>query len=85
MEAMASGCYCLSHYWDGVEELLPMTNLYYSDQELQERVVHYLNKPETGKQKDREEMRSIACEKVDIQSIKTQIREVIEELAASPI
>jgi len=85
MEAMASGCYCLSHYWDGVEELLPLTNLYYSDQELQERVVRYLNKLEIEKQKDQEEMRSIACEKVDIQRVKAQIREVIEELAASPI
>jgi len=37
MEAIASGCYCLSHYWDGAEELLPEENLFFTSRELLKR------------------------------------------------
>jgi hypothetical protein len=38
MEAVASGCYCLSHDWDGADELLPAENLYLTDSQLRQSV-----------------------------------------------
>lgn len=83
MEAMASGCYCLSHRWDGAEELLPNENLFYTSNELQEKILHYCAIPETQKQEQRSRMRVIACAQFDIEQTKLQIYQAIEEIAAN--
>jgi glycosyltransferase involved in cell wall biosynthesis len=80
MEAMASGCYCLSHRWDGAEELLPEENLYYTDSELKQKILTYCEYPEAEKQRQRARMRAIACEKFDIRQSIADIRKVIEEV-----
>jgi glycosyltransferase involved in cell wall biosynthesis len=80
MEAMASGCYCLSHKWDGVKEMLPCNQLYYTDKELLEKIINYDNTPEADKQAIRRSMREIACEKFDIKLTKAQFRQAIEEV-----
>ena len=49
MEAMASGCYCLSHHWDGAEELLPYGNLFYTNSELKELLIRYADTTESEK------------------------------------
>ncbi|MEI9813645.1 MAG: glycosyltransferase family 4 protein [Acidobacteriota bacterium] len=41
LEAMASGCYCLSHRWMGVEEVLPEDNLYLMEDELIAKIAAY--------------------------------------------
>ena len=81
MEAMATGCYCISHHWDGVEELLPEEYLFYTDSELREKILHYLEAPKVDQYKHREKMRRIACEKADSRLIRDQIRRVIEQSA----
>lgn len=81
MEAMASGCYCLAHRWDGAEELLPEENLFYTDRQLQEKILAYCDSPEWEKQRRREEMRAIACETFDIEQTKQRIRQIVEEVA----
>lgn len=78
IEAMASGCYCLSHHWDGVEELLPEEYLFYTDSELQEKITSYLGLPEAAQQRHREKMRSIVY-KLDRRMIQNQIRQAIEQ------
>jgi glycosyltransferase involved in cell wall biosynthesis len=78
MEAMASGCYCLSHHWDGADELLPEANLYYASSELQEKILRYCESSEVEKQEQRERMRSITLEKFDIARTKKEIRKVVE-------
>ncbi len=78
MEAMASGCYCLSHHWDGADELLPAENLFFTNRELRNKILYYCDCSEAEKQAQRVRMRSIACEKFDIDQIKDQIRIVIE-------
>ena len=78
IEAMASGCYCLSHQWAGADEYLPPENLYFTGFELQQRVLAYCAMPEAEKQQQ------IAClrEKVeanfDMTKTKVQIRELVE-------
>lgn len=41
MEAMASGCACLAHRWEGAEELLPESQLYWTEDELVTRVMEF--------------------------------------------
>lgn len=81
MEAMASGCYCLSHHWDGAEELVPQNNLYYSGEELQEKILIYSKLPPAKKSIEKDRMRSIACEKFDIRRTIAQIHGVIDDVA----
>jgi len=80
MEAMASGCYCLSHRWDGAEELLPQENLFYTSAELQKKILRYCEIPETEKQEQRACMRAIACDKFDINQTIAQVLQVVEEV-----
>jgi glycosyltransferase involved in cell wall biosynthesis len=85
MEAMASGCYCLSHRWDGAEELVSQENLYYTSAELQERILRYCEIPESEKQEQRARMRTIACDKFDINQTIAQVLQAVEEVAASRV
>jgi glycosyltransferase involved in cell wall biosynthesis len=80
MEAMASGCNCLSHHWIGAGEILPEENLYFTDTELREKIQGYCEISEEEKQKRKAFMRAIACEKLDIEVTKVQIRNVIDEV-----
>lgn len=80
MEAMASGCYCLSHHWTGAEQLVPEENLFYTNREMQEKILEYCDSSEAHKQSLREQMRTIVIENFNIEKTKTQIRAVIEEV-----
>jgi glycosyltransferase involved in cell wall biosynthesis len=80
MEAMASGCYCLAHRWDGADELLPHENLFYASNELQEKILNYCAIPEVQKQEQKAHMRAIACEKFDIRRTVAQILQTLEEV-----
>ena len=80
MEAMASGCYCLSHKWDGVNEMLLSTQLYFTDRELVEKIINYDKTPEAVKLAMRKSIREIACEKFDINLTKAQFRQAIEDV-----
>jgi glycosyltransferase involved in cell wall biosynthesis len=84
MEAMASGRYCLSHHWNGAEELLPKSNLFYTSDQLQKKILDYCAMPEAEKSAWQQKMRSIAFEKFDIKQTITQIHQVIKEAYALP-
>jgi glycosyltransferase involved in cell wall biosynthesis len=81
MEAMASGCYCLSHHWDGAEELLPEPYLYYTDRQMLEKILAYSGATKPEKDLEKKNMRSIVCEKFNIHHTKEQIRRVIASAA----
>jgi glycosyltransferase involved in cell wall biosynthesis len=80
LEAMASGCYCLSHWWDGVEEVLPLDNLYVTDAELQEKLIHFYHLPSSEKWARQMELRTIACEQFDIRQTQSRLRAVVDGL-----
>jgi glycosyltransferase involved in cell wall biosynthesis len=81
MEAMACGCYCFAHHWSGADELLPGENLYYSGQELNQKIIAYSALPEAKRFEHRNRMREIARSHFDIEKTKIRIREVIESAA----
>lgn len=82
VEAMASGCYCLSHNWDGAEEVLPAENLYVTEPELIERLLEYWDLPEPSKRARMLQMQNIASDKFDSERQKIEIRRVIDEAMA---
>ena len=82
IEAIASGGYFLSHFWDGAEEMLPEVNLYFTESELQQKIIAYSQKTEAEKQSCQVQMLSIACEKFDIEKIKPKISKIIENMEA---
>jgi glycosyltransferase involved in cell wall biosynthesis len=83
LEAMASGCYCLAHHWDGAEEVVPYEDLYITGAELQQKIIRYYHLPLCEKQRLRTLSRAIACEKFDLEQTKRQIRQVLAEVATS--
>ncbi len=81
LEAMASGCYCLSHHWAGAEEMLPPENLYLTQNTLQQKIISYANLPETEKAARRAQLRQLAVKNFDIERTKAEIRHVIEQVS----
>jgi glycosyltransferase involved in cell wall biosynthesis len=82
MEAMSSGCYCVSHQWDGADELMPVENLFYTNTELKNLLIQYADLSEAEKQATRMRLRGMICERFNVDVTKQQIRRVIEETAA---
>jgi glycosyltransferase involved in cell wall biosynthesis len=78
MEAMACGCYCLAHRWFGADELLPESHLYFTDRQLQEKILAYCALNDAAREAERTRMRSVICEKFDVHQTKVQVRKVIE-------
>jgi hypothetical protein len=83
MEAMASGCYCLSHSWAGAEELLPEENLYISGQQLNAKILAFAEASTSEKLEKRQRMRKIALANFDIENTKSSVRQVVESVAAT--
>lgn len=81
LEAMASGCYCLSHGWPGADEVLPGSNLYTTEAELIGKIVEYGGLSEIEQQRRLHEMRALACDRFDIEHTKKRIREELEAAA----
>ncbi len=81
LEAMASGCYCLSHCWDGVEEVLPPENIYVTDSDLRAKLLAYAALPEEEKRRAQARMREIAVERFDERRMVREIITLIEEVA----
>ena len=80
MEAIASGCYCLSHHWDGADELLPEEYLFFTEGELIQKIQQYCNAPAEEKEKLKLKQRNRVVDHFDADKIKTQIRHIIEEV-----
>jgi len=82
MEAVASGCFCLSHAWDGADELLPAEDVYLTDGELVAKVLEYTNSTPEERRSKREMQYQRVQERFDINKIKLQIRELAEEVGS---
>jgi glycosyltransferase involved in cell wall biosynthesis len=79
MEAIASGCYCLSHCWDGAGELLPGENLYLTDQQLVEKVLAFSQAAAPLRRRMRERLRGLIVENFNVDRTKLRIRQLIEQ------
>ena len=79
MEAMACGCYTLSHHWEGAEELLPADHLYLTDRQMQRKVLDFCALSEAQKLEQAQQMRDWACMHFDIRQTIADVRRVIDE------
>lgn len=73
LEAMGCGCYCLAHFWDGVEEVLPAENIYVTENELIGKIIAFAEKPAAERQSCQAQLRSIAEQQFDITQTAAQI------------
>lgn len=83
VEAMAAGCYCLSHFWDGADEILPEAYIYSTEGELIQKLIDYYDMPEADRQVHLARLRSIAVEKFDFARSEKKYREALEAAARS--
>lgn len=81
LEAMAAGCYCLGHCWDGIEEILPPENIYTTDGDLRAKLLAYAALPAAAQRAAQAHMRAIAEERFDERRMVRQIVELIEQVA----
>lgn len=81
MEAIATGCYCLSHFWPGADELLPQENLFFTDGEFVEKLIEYDQLNHEVKIAKQLKLREAVLAKCDSNLISPKIRQTIEEIA----
>ncbi|MFN8445498.1 MAG: glycosyltransferase family 4 protein [Caldilineaceae bacterium] len=82
MEAMASGCVCFSHHWDGAEELVPASNLFVGPLELSEKVLRYCQLSPSEQSQQRQAARAWAIEHFDIRKTVDEVRTLLEAVGA---
>ncbi|MCB0254181.1 MAG: glycosyltransferase family 4 protein [Anaerolineae bacterium] len=80
IEAMASGCYCLSHCWGGAEEVLPPEQIFITDSELQAKLVAYASLSEPEKAARQNRMRTLAETKFSVRDMERRVVQLIEKL-----
>ena len=80
MEAMASGIYCLSHHWDGAEELLPDQYLFNTSSDLKEKILTYAEFSENQKLEERKFQRTLVEQNFNIEKISKDILQVVNEV-----
>jgi len=81
MEAMASGIFCLSHNWDGANELLPEKYLFNESSKLIEKVLAYAESSELVKMDERKFQRELVEEKFNIKNISKELLQVVNEVS----
>lgn len=79
LEAMASGCYAMAHFWNGSDDILPQEAIYSSDADMAQKIIAYADLPAAAKEARREQMRALACQHYDMRNVIQQIEQVIEE------
>jgi glycosyltransferase involved in cell wall biosynthesis len=80
MEAMSSGVFCLSHHWDGADELLPEKYLFDLPSNLREKILGYADSSEQQKMDERKFQRRMVEQKFNIQKISREILHVVNEV-----
>ncbi|HET7010121.1 MAG TPA: glycosyltransferase family 4 protein [Anaerolineales bacterium] len=82
MEAIASGCYALSHAWDGADELLPSEDIFFGERDFITKVLAYADLDGPARVEKRSRQLAIVQARFDVDRTKVRIREVVEDVAA---
>ncbi len=80
MEAIASGRYCLSHKWDGADELLDGDHLFITDQELITRIHFYADQSPAKRAEIRRLQHQRVVQNFNIKDTKRHIRAIVEDV-----
>lgn len=83
IEAMASGCYCVSHQWAGADEYLPPECLYFTDSQFAQIVLAYCHLSETERQARLAGLRQRAETHFNMAHTRVRIRELVERVGGA--
>lgn len=78
IEAIASGCYCLSHWWEGADEIFSQEQIFVTEDEFVEKVVAYCCATEEERRKMSESQRRFVRDNCDLHKVSLRIQEVLE-------
>ncbi len=81
MEAIASGCYCLCHRWDGADEFYPEENLYLRDREMIDKIIAYGKLSQVEKAEKIIALQAIIKSRFNVDQTKVEIRNLLKETA----
>jgi len=81
IEAMATGCYTLSHHWDGADELMPEDCLYLTDDELVVKVRAFCRATDAARERERHRMRSLVLQRFAADAVGERVAGIIERAA----
>ncbi|MEL7023464.1 MAG: glycosyltransferase family 4 protein [Pseudomonadota bacterium] len=82
MEAMAMGCYCVSHRWEGAEELVAQENTYLTASELSSLLRHFHEASDDERIRLCHESRAFAMRNFDIVKTVESVCAVVDRAAA---
>jgi glycosyltransferase involved in cell wall biosynthesis len=82
MEAIASGADCLSHAWDGADELLPQEHLFHTEAELLQKLGDYCQATQEERWRRQALLREKVVAEFDMRLIRRRVRDVVETVAA---
>jgi glycosyltransferase involved in cell wall biosynthesis len=80
LEAMATGCYCLAHFWDGVEDVLPSENIFVSETDMKDKLIAYSKLSDIERLERKNHLIDVAHQKFDLKDKKIMLREIIESV-----
>jgi glycosyltransferase involved in cell wall biosynthesis len=81
LEAMASGCCCLAHCWEGADEVLPSDCIYVTEQQLSEMLIILAEMDAEKRMAWQARMGAIAQERFDERRMVNQAISFLEEVA----
>lgn len=81
LEAMASGCHCLSHAWPGAEDVLPNDQIFRTDEGLKKKLLAYYSATAAFRRQALAGMQRRASLMFDIEKTKRRVGSLIAEVA----
>lgn len=89
IEAAASGCYCISHWWEGADEIFPREQLFITERQFVDVVMNYARMSEEGRCHAREPFLTYVEEQCNLERVSKKIEDVLvranEEHRTSPV
>lgn len=83
MEAIASGCYAVSHAWEGCEDLFPVEDTFVSESDFERLIADYLNASPEVRAAKRQRQYAIVSAHCDVRQVRRQIADVIVQVTGS--
>ncbi|MEM9776450.1 MAG: glycosyltransferase family 4 protein [Chloroflexota bacterium] len=78
IEAAACGCYCVSHWWEGADEVFPAEQLFVSEDQFVDIILKYCRADDTGRAEMREPTMKFVESMCDLDRINQQIETVLQ-------
>lgn len=77
LEAMASGCHVLSHRWQGADDVLPESQLFLDDRDLERKIVEYYRTPFAARRRRQLAARETVERSFESRDIARRIRQIV--------